>query len=68
MTHVKDNRYNMGYSQAEHGNMIVYAPTIEEANALFEQGEYCIEDLNDLEENWSAEERDEYMKRCLWDY
>ena len=52
MAHVKDNRYVMGYSQAERGNMVVYAPTYEEANALFEQGDYCIEDLENVEENW----------------
>lgn len=41
---VKDNRYVMGYSQAEHSDMIVYAPTYEEALAKFENGEYITED------------------------
>lgn len=44
MAKVKNNRYVMGYSQAEHGDMIVYAPTYEEALARFENGEYIIED------------------------
>ena len=41
---VKDNRYVMGYSQAEQSDMIVYAPTYEEALAKFENGEYITED------------------------
>ena len=41
---VKDNRYVMGYSQAEHSDMIVYAPTYEEALARFENGEYITEE------------------------
>lgn len=41
---VKDNRYVMGYSQAEHSDMIVYAPTYEEALAKFENGEYITEE------------------------
>lgn len=44
MAIVKDNRYVMGYSEAEQSDMIVYAPTYEEALAKFENGEYIIED------------------------
>ena len=36
-------RYIMGYSQAEHGNMVIYANTYEEAEEKFENGEYTIE-------------------------
>ena len=41
---VKHNRYVMGYSQAEQSDMIVYAPTYEEALAKFENGEYITKD------------------------
>ena len=41
---VKHNRYVMGYSKAEHSDMIVYAPTYEEALAKFENGEYITEE------------------------
>ena len=41
---VKDNRYVMGYSQAEQSDMIVYAHTYEEALAKFENGEYITEE------------------------
>ena len=47
MANVKENRYVMGYSQAESGDMVVYAPTHEEAVAKFEQGDYSIEDCEE---------------------
>ena len=64
MAHVKDNRYVMGYSQAEHGNMVVYAPTYEEAVARWENGEYTIEDT-DAMADMSEEDYDEYMSRLI---
>jgi len=44
----KQNRYLMGYSQAESGWMVVYAHTKDEAVAKFESGDFQIED-NDCE-------------------
>ena len=43
MANVKLNRYEMGYSQAECGVMVVFAPTYEEAVAKFEAGDYEVE-------------------------
>ena len=42
----KLNRYEMSYSQAECGWMVVYANSYEEALELFENGEYEIESEN----------------------
>lgn len=39
-------RYVMGWSQAEHGWMVVYADDLEEAEMKFEGGENTIEDEN----------------------
>lgn len=38
-----EQRYQMGYSQAEAGYMVVYASSIDEAESKFENGEYQIE-------------------------
>lgn len=64
MAKVKNNRYVFGYSEAEDGEMVVYAPTYEEANAKFEDGDYIVESEDDNPENWSDEDYDEYMSRC----
>lgn len=40
----KKSRYNMGWSQADGKYMIVYAGCPEEAEELFEEGEYELED------------------------
>ena len=42
----KKSRYVMGYSQAESGWMVVYAHCLEEAEKLFENGDYTLEDEN----------------------
>ena len=39
-------RYEMAYSQAEHGWLVVYARTLEEAQEKFENGEYVLESEN----------------------
>ncbi len=46
-TQTNENRYVMGWSQAEGGWMIVYAETLEDADEKFENGEYTIEDEGD---------------------
>lgn len=43
MAKVKLNRYEMGYSHAERGTMVVFAPTYEEAVARFENGDYEVQ-------------------------
>lgn len=45
MAKVKNNRYVMGYSEADSGIMVVYASSVEEAEELFENGEFVVEDL-----------------------
>ena len=40
---MKLKRYVMGYSQAECGDMVVYALTYEDAVKKFEKGEYSIQ-------------------------
>lgn len=37
------HRYNMGWSQADNGWIIVYAHDLREAETLFEDGDYEIE-------------------------
>lgn len=37
-------KYQMEYSQAESGWMVVYADSLEEAEEKFENGEYVIEE------------------------
>lgn len=43
MAKVKLNRYEMGYSHAERGTMVVYAQTYEEAVENFEKGDYKVQ-------------------------
>lgn len=38
------NRYEMGWSEADNGWMVVYAHDLNEANEKFENGEYDIEE------------------------
>lgn len=38
------NRYEMSYSQADCGWMVVYASSYEEAKEMFENGDYVIEE------------------------
>lgn len=45
----KLNRYQMGWSQADNGWIVVYAHDLEEAEMLFEEGDYVIEEDNDAE-------------------
>lgn len=41
---VKMNRYEMCWSQADHAWMVVYAATLEDAEAMFEDGIYELEE------------------------
>ena len=40
----KYNRYVMGWSQADCAYMVVYAVSLEEAEEIFENGEYLLEE------------------------
>lgn len=45
----KLNRYQMGWSQADGGWIVVYAHDLEEAEMLFEEGDYVIEEDDEAE-------------------
>lgn len=38
------NKYQMGFSQADNAWMVVYADSLEEAEEMFENGEYELEE------------------------
>lgn len=40
---MKDNRYIMGWSQAYASYIVVYAPSLEDAEEKFENGEFVYE-------------------------
>ena len=44
MKHMKMNRYVMSWSQADSMWMVVYAATLEDAEEMFEDGIYELED------------------------
>lgn len=59
---VKHNRYVMGYSEAEHGSMVVYAATLEEAEAMLDNGDYTIEDEEAMH-SMCEEDYDDLMEK-----
>ncbi len=61
------NRYEMGWSQADHAWMVVYAHDMREAEGKFEDGEFELEepDEDEDDEEDEEEEEDESVKHVL---